>query len=476
MGPWAGRVDRRRDARAAVVVSLAVGYAWYCLYRMPVDPIVTPDSAGYLAFAPIRTLGYPAFVAWLGPKGTIVAQPILFGAALAWLGLETLWLTSSLMLAIAVFLASILVPDLTTYHATLLTESVFMSSSMALLAAVVRFERTGAIEAVWMAATAAGLASVVRSTGLAFVPVVPVMVWLGWQRWPASRRARTMGAAVLPLVVLVGGERLLARAVHGEEVTSLLGRHLFAKAGLTTAPPLARPSPDALRARLETHLDARFAPIRELLARASPDVRGVLTLYYEGCLQGPCVPELGPPLPWGGRQLNDVLLDVALSRISRAPVMFARVIATDYRSLWVVVRLRHPAIGRDLRAFVAANQPLPFGREAMALGPSDTFEVQPLALLLFIQPVVTAIGWFTGALAALGLGAAALRRPLRPVVAVACLASLTAHGGLLLSSLFAAGLARFAMALWPTVMTATLFGLWSLLPGTRVTCPVTPLT
>lgn len=463
MSLGAGRLDGRRDARAAVVGLLALGYVLYCLARMPVDAILTPDSAGYLAFAPIRTLGYPAFVAWLGPKGTIVAQPILFGAALAWLGLETLWLTSSLNLAMAVCLGSMMVPDLTTYHATLLTESVFMSSSIALLAAVVRFERTGAIEAVLMAATAAGLASVVRSTGLAFVPVVPVMVCLGWQRWPASRRVRTMAAAVLPLVVLVGGERLLARAVHGEELTSLLGRHLFAKAGLTAAAPPAHPFPDALRARLETQLDVRFEPIRALLARASPDVRGVLTLYYEGCLQGRCVPELGPSLPWGGRQLNDALLDVALSRIRRAPINFARVIATDYRSLWVVVRLRHPGIGRDLRAFVAANQPLPFGREAMALGPSDTFEVQPLTALLFIQPVVTAIGWFTGALAVLGLGAAVSRRPLRPVLAVACLASLTAHGALLVSSLFAAGLARFAMVLWPAVMTAALFGVWSLL-------------
>ena len=45
--------------------------------------------------------------------------------------------------------------------------------------------------------------------------------------------------------------------------------------------------------------------------------------------------------------------------------------------------------------------------------------------------------------------------------ALACLAALTAHGGLLFSALFAAGIARFIVSLWPAVMTAVLFAGWS---------------
>jgi hypothetical protein len=78
----------------------------------------------------------------------------------------------------------------------------------------------------------------------------------------------------------------------------------------------------------------------------------------------------------------------------------------------------------------------------------------------FMQPVVILIGWLTGCLALLGLAAGAARRPLPLALCVACLASLTAHAGLLFSALLAAGISRFMVSLWPATMTAVLFGGW----------------
>ena len=59
-----------------VVTSLCVFYALYCLFTLPPGSITAPDSAGYLAFTSIHTLGYPVFLKVLGAKGAIVAQPI----------------------------------------------------------------------------------------------------------------------------------------------------------------------------------------------------------------------------------------------------------------------------------------------------------------------------------------------------------------------------------------------------------------
>ena len=49
-------------------------------------------------------------------------------------------------------------------------------------------------------------------------------------------------------------------------------------------------------------------------------------------------------------------------------------------------------------------------------------------------------------------------RPLPRRLAVACLASLTAHGALLFTALFAAGIGRFMLGVWPVVAVSALFG------------------
>jgi hypothetical protein len=122
---------------------------------------------------------------------------------------------------------------------------------------------------------------------------------------------------------------------------------------------------------------------------------------------------------------------------------------------------RHPKTAPAPNALIAANRPLPFEREAFKLSPQDTLEFVPYEPVRFIQPAVTAIGWLTGGLALLGLAAVVMKRPLAPSLSIACLAALVAHGGLLFTALFAAGIARFIVSLWPAIMTAVLFAAWS---------------
>jgi lysophospholipase L1-like esterase len=469
------------------VITLCVSYAVYCLLEMPAVPFTEPDSAGYLAFAPIHTLGYPLFLKALGAKGAILVQPILFSLSLACLGIETWRATSSIVLSAGVIIASITIPDLTTYHASILTESLFMSGLVMFLAATVRFVRqpsscTGA----W-AATIAGLTATVRRTGIAFLPVLPVMVLLQWRRLPSARFA-ILAASTLPMVALLTGERIAARAIHGENLTSLTGRHLFAKAAMIEAPAALNPSNDPLRVRLDEHLDAGYRPIRDLITRAPQDTRAVLAVFYETCLQWPCVRELRmsmSPLPEQAQ--NEMMAQVGVERIARAPLNFARLTALQYESLWTAYKLRHPDTTPALNAFIASNRPLPFEREAFAVNREDTLEFQAYRSVRFIQPVVILIGWLTGGLALLGLGAAASRRLLPAAVSIACIASLTAHSGLLLSALLAAGISRFMVSLWPAVMTALLFALAAagcsstqpqgpstVTPAPSIVCPAAP--
>ena len=140
---------------------------------------------------------------------------------------------------------------------------------------------------------------------------------------------------------------------------------------------------------------------------------------------------------------------------------FARLTATEYAALWTPYKQHHPDAAPALNALITAGRPLPFEWEAFRLRVADAPAFEPYPIVRWLQPIVRTLGWLTGGLAVLGLTAAIRGREQSPPLAVACLAAVAAHAGLLLSAVFAAGIARFIVALWPAITTATLFGGWS---------------
>jgi hypothetical protein len=445
---------------SACVVALCGAYGIYCLVTRPPGPVTAPDTLGYLTFAPIRSLGYPVFLKLVGQRGAMMLQPIFFAAALASLGIETLRLTSSLLVSAAVVIAPMLIPELKTYHYSVLTESLFASLMMAFLSCVLGFVAAPSRPRIAGAAALASVAAVVRSAGLAFLLVLPVMILIYWHR-TAGARLVMLVAVVAPAVLILGGERAAALAIHGDKLTTIMGRHSFSKAALIDAPATPVPSEDPQRAHFDEELDVYYASMRQFLSSAPPSVRPVLTLFYEVCLQGPCVPELGTTEPGDTpKAVNHLLEQAGMARLARAPLGYVALTAGEYRSLWTAFRLRHPHTVSSVNAFVAAHRPLPFEGLVFRVGPRDVLEFQPSSPVRFIQPLVVALGWLTGVLALVALVAAAARRELPPVLMAASLVSLTVHGGLLFTAVFAAGIGRFMLAFWPAVTTAAILGAW----------------
>ena len=72
-----------------------------------------------------------------------------------------------------------------------------------------------------------------------------------------------------------------------------MGRHMFAKAALIEAPRLRQATagkPAEIQCgRARPTAENDYAPIRAFLASAPSDLRAVLSIYYETCLQGGCV-------------------------------------------------------------------------------------------------------------------------------------------------------------------------------------------
>ena len=458
-----------------IVFALCGAYAVYCLATAPAGPITTPDSFHYLNMTPIVPLGYPFFLQLTGARGAIVAQPIIFSAALAFLGREIIAATRHTWLAVGVVLGSMIVPQIRDYHASILSESPFLSLLVIFLALSVRFMHHPTWRLMVFIAITAGAAATVRRTAVAFVPVMLAMVLLADVGKASAGRAATrlaraplfFVAAVAPFAAIMATEQVMAPILHAGAPSSLLGRHIFAKAALIDAPPdpgdpAADRAEDPVRRALDDQLERAFAPIRAMLASAPHNVRGVLTIYYETCLQGGCADQARAATgePNEARQ-TAVMGEAGLARIRRAPLNFLQLTWLHYGSLWTFNRLQHPATAADLNAFLATHRPLPYEELAMSLGPDRTLEFRGSQNVRYAQVALFAIAGITGVLALVGCVAAVAAVRLPPLLGAACIAALTLHGGLILTALLAAGFTRFLLGLWPAVVTALGFGVFA---------------
>jgi hypothetical protein len=442
-----------------VVWAFAAGYAAICLATLPTGPFTAPDSIAYVEMQPIVPLGYPAFLRVFGASAAVKLQPLIFAAALGWLGVEVLRVGRQVILALVVMLGVAMTPQLREYHSSVLTESLFASGLVSFLAAITTFTREPGRAPALTAAVIAGLTATVRRAAYAFLPVLVLMVLL--QRRQLARGTwGTLAAAVLPMVAVLGIEAVATRAVHGNAATSLTGRHLFAKAALIDDGRVDAVADDPTVARLQQALQVDYAPVRSLIARAPRELKPSLVVYYETCLQGPCVDTLRASLgAMSEARKNGALARAATARIAAAPVEFAALTATHYESLWTVYKLRHPRTAPALAAFLNAHRPLPFERESFKVTPDQAIAFESSPLVRIVQPLVLMAGFFTGGLALCGF-IAAVRARLSALVAAAALSALTAHGCLLLSAIAAAGISRFMLSVFPAVVTALALGVW----------------
>jgi hypothetical protein len=448
-----------RDASRALVYAFAAVYAAICLLTLPAGPFTAPDSTAYLEMQPIVPLGYPAFLRLFGTSAAIVVQPLLFAIALAWLGIEVLSVSNRGVVALGVMLGVVATPELRGYHVSILTESLFASGLVAFLAAAIACVRQPTWKRAVVAALIAGLSVTIRRAAYAFLPVLVFMVLLQRRRI-AGRLPLMFTAAALPMLGVLAAESTAARLVHGEDATSLTGRHLFAKAALIDVPERPMTSSDRHAAMLHAALQSEFAPIRQFLSRTPNELKNALLVYYETCLQGPCVESLRASLgSISEGDKNTALARAAIARITASPLGFLRLTAAHYVSLWTAYKLRHPSTASAMTTFLAANRPLPFERETFKVTPEQAISFESSEVVRIVQPLVLAVGVLTGAVAMCGLAGAVHGRLSLPGSAAA-LAALTAHGCLMFSALAAAGLSRFMVSAFPAVVTALGLGLW----------------
>ena len=436
-----------------IVLACGAVCAAYVLAGLPAQPVLTPDSASYLTFQPIRTAAYPLILKALGSRGAEMVQPVLYAGAATVLGLVVRRSTRSLWPALALLAGLFGLRDLNVYHYQIMTESLFMSVETLFIAATLRFfQRPG-----WRTACAisamAGIDAAIRPTGYAMLVVLALMAVAVRRRTPGAWN-KVMMACLVPMLLLVGVERVYTAHVQGSQNATLAGRHLFAKAALLDVPEDA-PGLGPLAAAAGRD----YAPIRALIDQApSADIRGVLSVTYEGCLQYSCAENLQKTLNITGPDAERSLMAAALSRISRDLPGFAGLVWRDYRALWTVYPQRYPGMMTGFAPFVAAHQPLPFTQEAPVLDPAN----QGGLLAPAFDGILRTIGGATGLMTVAALIATLRGRLPPPVASTGLFLALAVHASMIWIAGAAAGLPRFTISLWPMITASLVLGLWGL--------------
>ncbi len=425
--------DANRSWRAPLAILAAcLVYGAFEIATAPAEPIMGGDAYAFLIFYPSRPSGYPLALWALGAETTVLLQPLVYAAALAWLTLEMLAWTRARWLAAALFLCLAANPALNKWHDVVMSESLFLTLQLCVLAASVRCMRVGDIASLAYASILVGAAAIVRQAGL-FLAIVPLVVAFAFFR--KDRLAVALIVALLPAFVTVAAERGASGLWRGQAMfSSQLSEHLYSQGALIDSP-------------VEAASVARFAPIRALIRDApNTDAKQTLAIEYVNCVQHACSDQFAIPLEEKRR--------VGLARILAAPRAYAVLLWLQYRGLWAVYSQQQPALAADFKAYVDAHRPLPFEKlvEPLTAKGASPFLCQYAAVL---RPAIIAVGAATGAIAIFGW-LLVLARKADDVFLLGVACACAAHLALLFSAVFGGGAPRYTASVWPALMLSLL--------------------
>ena len=462
------RVKAARRARGAAHLAYilpALAYATWLTAAPPSAPVIELDTPSYLHFSATRTAGYPYFlwtVEWLtgDARNAVHFQVWIFAAALGALGHAILRKTRSALFTAGLVIAIAINPELARFHFSLITESLFVSVTVLIIAFLIRTTYRPSWQDAAALSALMGVAIALRPVGYAFLPLLAVLALLRWRDLQPSR-LRFLAAAVLPAVLMILLETAVYAAHNGLPRKSLTGLHAFGKAALVdtgAANPYAEDSP--YRALWDT-LETGAAPARRFIGDAPGfGARKLLRGHYESVMQYSFArPEIAAAKEAAGLSAHQVMAEVGFERLAAAPAAYLRLAANHFGGLWLLYGASHPGTATRLNAYLDANRPLPLLAELDSEGPlSEPIPSRRIASV--VQPVVLALGSVT-AIAILAAAIAFLRGRAPPALFVAGLCGLMVNGNFLLIALTAIGLARYTLAMWPGIVACAAFLAWA---------------
>jgi hypothetical protein len=430
-----------------IIAIAAVAFVAY-LVAPPAFPFLQTDSMSYVNFEPMRTPGYPLFLAFVAKLfgGLQPAAPIqLFAmiASAAYLSLELRQLTHSTLLAAAALLLIVGNLFIYRYAFTIMSEALFFAALAVIVGLICRFAARPGRGTIAALSCAIAVCILIRPVAYVFVPILLLCAAVGWRRDP--RPLRLALAAALPAALVLAAGSFVYYGHHGSFRTqSFLGHNLIGKVAYLPGTDVASRYPE-IDARINGYMDPRRSVrIDNLSDRFLFQERHYDHVRYR--LTTPAIERIAAET---GAAADDIRKDVALAFIEAHPLAFAEEVGLQLYALWTVAELRTAADNRRFEGLLASLSFDPFKDMAT---PHRTPMPWPAVygIRAFVLGILAAtlVGFIYGAVAL------ARRRPISPAWAALIQISFLLHAYIGLVALLQAGLFRYLIVLWPAIVAA----------------------
>lgn len=428
------------------------------LLRPAPAELMQVDSRDYLNFSATRTAGYPLFLRLVehlpgGLDNLPWLQLAFYGAASLLLCSAFRRLSGSRIAASLVLLLLLGNPQVTRLSFMIMTESLFLSCLMLLLALYCRLVLAPRLQILAATSLVTGLAVLIRPAGYGLVVALPVVAWWCWRQ--GLSRWQTVLAAAVPYLAVLGAGMAAYHAEHGLWRTeTFLGRTLLGKAAAVV--DLTRPKEQS---PVIAAIAARVAPDRAVIARAPTyfDRFRLLVPYYDiwryHTASGTLLADSAVPAN-AFAAADRQMARVSLAIIAASPTAYLADLTLNYCALWWLPDAMTHTQLRHFRAFLAALGPLPDLGSYPAWHRAHS-DVVIWALHGFMMMSLAASLWWGWRL----LASAVCRVPLLPLARLGVLAGVLVHASFLLTAAVEAALPRYAWAMWPALSILFVSGL-----------------
>lgn len=438
-----------------IIILIPIIYFFIIYFNFDLTPKIYTDSVGYINFDPVRTLGYPILTRILGLDLLVLAQLIIFCMSLTLLGLQFNKVVKNLLLTSILLVLICMTPELLEMQLSILTESFFTSLIIIIISFLIVVNFNFKLNYLILISIAVGLAAIIRPVGYGLIPVIIFFVL-------SNSKARdkfliSLLCILFPCLAIIGVERSAANLKFKNDIDSLMPRTLFAKSSMIEDfynPRIIEKDNFALKLLKIQNEDAKF--VRAYISNApSIEVKNVLTLYYEQCIQYSCFnDEIYINNYLTTSQKNEIILRVALRRILNNPLPTFDLFCLHYKSLWTAYQVRHPSVVDVFNDYISKSEYIPYENAIFLVMPK---KFSSFNLSIYIQPLFIFIGCATFLIALLYVLSSLLSFKTSPYFAISGVAALIVHTEFCVTAFFGLGISRYSFVFFPVIAVSVLF-------------------
>ena len=449
----AGDTKRNLLLGALLIAPIIAAIAVYIVQR---QPLIGTDSIEYLNWDPIRTSVYPLFLKVVRGPFVLPVQLLIFALSVSWLVQYVYRLYGNILLVALLCAAIIGNAYLWKLQVSVGSEAVTTPLLVILVGLLAGYLAQRRASTALVASAIAGVLAAARPSNFPLLVIPPIVVFVS-SGSPGHRKLKIaclcLGIALIPVIA----DKLVNRAVHGSQTTSLIGRHTYAKAVLIDAPPLPLPSNPVDR-RLADLAQRQFQPIRSVLHSVAnrPTILNIVSVGYETCVERACTDTALPRWPISPAKLDEARFRVGLARLKENPSGYLKLTLREYRTLWLLNPRKDPSIAHELNAYLAEAAPLPDQQLIAArwFDPVSPGEYSRSSGM--IRSAFALLGIIAGILTIL-LGALQLRKTAHPLLTASFVNLLSVQLVLVFCCFVGIGIPRYTMGMWPMLGAALAF-------------------